>query len=260
MNPSLFHIYGPIYIQSYGLAIAVGLIIFIWLIQKHPRFKQLHLEQSFTDILFVGIIAGIVGGRLLYILTEGPVTSWVDVIAIWQGGFSILGTIIAILLVVPWYIRYRNVPILPFFDLIAIHAGLLQAISRLGCFCAGCCYGSATYMPWGVCYTDPHSFAPLGVVIHPAQLYSVIGLLCIFLFMYYVAQKRLHFSGQLASCYVMLESIERFIVDFWRADQVYFYWDTYHILSANQIIAMMLSILGFTGMIYFTKQAHRSYE
>ncbi len=262
MRQALLNLYGPIGIHSYGVAIVIGLLVFTWLMQRHPRFKALGLDSCFTDILLVGTIVGVVSGRLFYILTEPEdIHSLYDIFAFWQGGFSILGTIIGILTVLPWYLRRCNVSIIGFLDLTSIHAGILQAISRIGCFCAGCCFGKTTTLPWGVYYTDTESYAPLYTTIHPTQLYSTIALLCIFLFMYFYAQKKFTIPGQLMSCYIMLESSERFIVDFWRADQTYFYFDTYQVLSANQYIALCLFMISSFAFIYlslFSRNTHES--
>lgn len=221
MKFKLLHIWGPFSIHSYGLFITLGIFAFTWLIRKHKQFTQLKLQNKFIEILMVGIISGLVGGRLLSIIVE-PETfnGLLEMIAFWQGGFSVLGSVLGVLAVVPWYLKKINVPILPFFDLAAIHAALLQSIARLGCFFAGCCYGITTHLPWATTYTDPQTIAPLHVPLHPTQLYSSATLFVIFLLMYFVIQNRFKKPGQLLTIYLMLASTERFIIDFWRADRV----------------------------------------
>ena len=241
MRYQIMHIYGPIAIYSYGLAITIGLLIFTFFIKRHPRFAQLGLQNKFTNILLIGILAALIGGRLLYFVTDMErIEQWSDLWAFWNGGFSILGSVLGGLLVLPWYLKRIGVPIIGLFDLAAIYVPLLQSIARVGCFFAGCCYGASTHLPWGVTYTDPESIAPLGTCIHPTQLYSSLTLLGIFALMYFVLQHHLKKPGQLATAYLMLIGTERFVVDFWRADRFFLFKQ--QMLSISQCIALGIMI------------------
>jgi len=242
---TLFTIYGPISVHSYGAMIAIGLLIFLYLIKRNNRFHTLKLENTFMGILLMGIVAGLVGGRLLFLATSPEMFSGpVDIIAFWQGGFRILGAVIAIILVLPLYLSWLKVPIIPLLDLLAIYAPLLQSVSRIGCFLAGCCHGTPTSRPWGIIYTDVQSAAPLYVCLHPTQLYSAIGLLIIFAAMYFLFQHKFSKSGQLISTYLILVSLERFLVDFWRGDR-----EARLLFSLDQQIAVILCISGIIGLI-----------
>jgi phosphatidylglycerol---prolipoprotein diacylglyceryl transferase len=233
----LLPIYGPFAINSYGLFIALGVSVSIWLIRRNKRFAALNVNNSFDEIVFVGIIAGVVGGRALAIISEPSLyPSWIDWIAFWQGGFSILGTILGVALIVPLYLRKLHIPIIPACDLVAIYAPLMQAISRLGCFAAGCCHGTPTECAFGVIYTNTNTIANFNIAVHPTQLYSSFLLLCTFLFMFFIAQNRFKIPGQLFATYLMLASTERFIVDFWRADRI---MSTAY-LSFHQLMALAI--------------------
>jgi phosphatidylglycerol---prolipoprotein diacylglyceryl transferase len=238
-SPELIHIHGPFGIQYYGLFIALGIIITVLAIRRNKRFKQLHLENKYLDIIVVTIIAGCVGGRLLEVISEPSLyPHWYDWFALWQGGFSILGSIIGIIITVPFYLKKINVPIIPLFDLVSIYAPLCQSIARLGCFTAGCCYGVATNSICAVIYTNPNTLAACNVPLHPTQLYSSAILFCIFLFMYFVAQRICIKDGQLFTMYLTLAALERFCVDFWRADRIMIG----NVLSFHQIVALCIII------------------
>ncbi len=242
---TLFNVYGPISIHSYGLMIAIGLLAFLYLIKRNPHFHALKLEDSFMGILLVGIIAGLVGGRLLFLATAPEFfTGLFDLIAFWQGGFRILGAVIAILITLPVYLSLVKVPIIPLLDLLAIYAPMLQSISRIGCFLAGCCHGIVTTRPWGIIYTDTQSSAPLYVCLHPTQLYSAIGLMIIFTGMYFFFQHRFAKPGQLISIYIALVSLERFVIDFWRGDR-----EAGPMFSLDQQIAAALFIAALIGLV-----------
>lgn len=241
MGRVLLNICGPISIYSYGATIAIGALIFIWFVQKDERFNQLQLQSRFSEIFFIGLLSAIMGGRIFHVLgSSEPCGNWLQLIAFWEPGFSILGSIIGVLCIVPMYLQHMRIPIVRFFDLIATYAGLLQGISRLGCFFAGCCFGCETSVPWSVQYTDPDSMAPLYRYLHPTQIYSALTLIAIFMFMYFIARKYLHIPGQQLAIYLALVCLERFIVDILRGDREFVYGSTF--ISFHQLVALCLLI------------------
>lgn len=222
MYKEIIHIYGPIAIQSYGFCIAVGLYLTIFLMQRHPQFKKLRVENHLSSLLFVSVFSGLLGGRILYTISHPTdIGSVLDFFAYWHGGFSVLGCVIALCVMLPVWLFICKIPILQFLDLLAIYAPLLQSISRIGCLCAGCCYGLPCQLPWAIKYHDSLSIAPLGVYLHPTQLYSSILLGAIFCLMYWIFQYRYTKPGQLLALYLFLSNAERFTVDFWRNDRIF---------------------------------------
>lgn len=223
MYPRVFHIYGPLWINSYGLMIAIGLGLFLWLCVRDARYKQVLGNFPLSNLVMVGIWAGIVGGRALFVLQNWYLfaDNWLEVFYPWVGGFSLLGTILALLIVYPLYLRRHHISILPFFDLAALYAPVLQTFARIGCFLAGCCYGAQAdrALWWAVTYAHPDSLAPLCVRLHPTQLYSSVLSLMIFCIMYFVVQRVAKRPGQILCVYLMLELAARFVVDFWRGSR-----------------------------------------
>lgn len=250
MRYQLLPLFGPFAIHSYGLFITIGLFAFLWLTPKDKRFKNLNVSDHFFSIVAVGIGATLLGGRLLYIISE-PVHAfhYTDLFNFWEGGLSILGGIIGIAVIVPLYLRHLSIPIIPFFDLVTTHIGLMQGIARIGCFFAGCCYGKPCSSFWAVYYTDPLSIAPQNVWIHPTQLYSAGLSFGIFFLMYFIFQHYYKKPGQLLSLYLVFTTSERFIVDFWRADRV---MTVGQLLSFNQYIALALGLVSILFFMYCT--------
>jgi phosphatidylglycerol---prolipoprotein diacylglyceryl transferase len=239
-SPHLFHIYGALNIQVYGFFIVLAIFITVWAIRHNKRFKDLHLEPVYLDITLITIIAACFGGRLIEIISEPELyQNWSDWYSIWQGGFSALGAILGVICITPLYLKRLRIPVLPTCDLVAIYAPLLQSIARLGCFAAGCCYGTCTDSPLGVIYTHSHTLALQGIPIHPTQLYSSLLLFIIFLGMYLIGQKIFKKPGQLLFLYLILVSGERFMVDFWRADRIMIN----SALSFHQIIALSIILI-----------------
>ena len=255
MPPILLHIYGPIAIHSFGLMIMLGLIVTLYLLHHDKPLTKLISHNQLGTIFQISFIAGIIGGRSWFLITNPSIiTHWTDCFTVWAGGLSILGAVIAIITTLFTYFYYTKLPALKILDRIALYTPLLQSISRLGCFFAGCCYGQPTNLPWGVVYKHFDSLAPLHVTIHPTQLYSSLFLACIFIIMlcfdrYYQHKK----SGQMLALYIMLISLDRFLIDFLRDDQEFFVQPgLFGTLSIQQALALCLFIGAFTMISFIT--------
>lgn len=255
MYPNICQIYGPLYLNSYGLAIFIGILVFIKLANNNKRREKLTSKDNFINIVVYGTLVGVVGGRLLDVLNNYKNYSLYEALAFWEPGYSVLGSIISITIFLFWYLRKEKIPVSPFLDLVGIYAPLLQSISRIGCFFAGCCFGAKTNLPWAITYTHPdlathaaYMFTP----IHPTQLYSSAILFVAFLIMLHLA-KVVKTPGLLFTSYLMLSASERFIVDFWRADREFYNIELLKILSIHQWISMVIFMLSFFGFIYLFK-------
>ncbi len=213
MNPILLPIYGPVSIQAWGFMIVLGLLITTYLMRRDPS-KDMTDDQLYT--LITGcIIWGVIGCRLLYIVTTPDMTLWDRVFSL--SGGAILGGIIADILFIVWYAKHIGKPAFKVLDFVGLYTPFLYSFGRIGCFFAGCCYGAPTTIAWAVTYTHPESAAPLCVALHPSQLYSSASLAVIFIFLYWI-RPRLSHSGQLISLSVFLMSMERFVNDFFREE------------------------------------------
>jgi phosphatidylglycerol:prolipoprotein diacylglycerol transferase len=260
MLKTILHIYGPFSINSFGTLIAIGVLVFIALVLRDPRAKKIIAPSVFIDTVALSIVLAILGGRLLFFATEGNMLAhWQEFFLVWSGGFSILGTVLAVIIGLLFYLRYKAVPIVPYFDLVAVYAPLLQGISRIGCFLAGCCHGMQTQVAWAISYTDTESIAPLYVPLHPTQLYSAGLYFGIFLCMYFCARTMFEKPGQLFCMYLMLMSLERFSVDFFRGDRDFFCDPPFGLsplLSINQWIALGIFGVGVMLFVYSSCSGH----
>jgi phosphatidylglycerol---prolipoprotein diacylglyceryl transferase len=236
MHPKLLHIYGPLFINSYGVAIAIGLLLLVFLASKDSILKKYLTRDQLYALIMLGICSGIVGGRALYLATNwSDIQHWYEICAVWQGGLSITGVIISVLIFTCSYLWLHGIPLLTVTDRFAIYAPLAQACGRVGCFIAGCCYGTMCNQPWAITYTNQDVFAPLYLPLHPAQLY-------------YYAQKMGLKTGQLTFLYLMLAGLERFVVDFWRGDRAFFASDMYT-LSIHQLLSGGIVIMACVALI-----------
>jgi len=217
MHPVLFRL-GPLTIHTYGALIACAFLVCIFLATREARRKGIDPDRV-TDLGLYILIAAIAGSRILQVAVEYRyyMEHPAEIIQIWKGGLVFYGGFIAALFTSVWYLRKHSLPVWKMGDTLAPFIPLGQAIGRLGCFTAGCCYGAPTDLPWGVTFSDPDTLAVMGVPLHPTQLYESAGSLLIFvgLFAY---RKRAKFEGQVFWLYVMLYSVLRFTVEFFRGD------------------------------------------
>ena len=229
MYPTLLHIYGPLYIYSYGFMIVLGLVIYSWFTLNNPRHKGIVTTDQFFSIVSWAIISGLVGGHLLSVITEDP--SLESLLSF--DGFSILGTIIGVIAFLLVYFAWYRTPVLPLLDFFSAYAPIIQGFGRIGCFLAGCCYGKSSTMPWAITYTNSAVEAPLCIALHPSQLYSALLLFGIAIFLGGWLQYRLKKPGYVFGFYVALISIERFVIDFFRYDHT-------SLISPYQVLSLLL--------------------
>jgi phosphatidylglycerol:prolipoprotein diacylglycerol transferase len=125
------------------------------------------------------------------------------------------GLILALLFSIV-YIRRQAMPLLPTMDAFAPGIAIGQAIGRLGCFAAGCCWGRECDLPWGVRFRSQEAAAvPLDKTLHPVQLYESAADLAIFFLLCRRFGKR-HANGEVIALYLVLYSTARFIIEFYR--------------------------------------------
>jgi phosphatidylglycerol:prolipoprotein diacylglycerol transferase len=243
----------PIRLYTYGacmvLGLALAVVIFVWYSRRGHELFDLYL------LALVTFLAGLLGSKLLFIVANFgyyrdlgfPLTDLAMSGMVWYGGV-LLGVPAALV-----YVLIRRMKFLVLFDAAAPAMSVGHLWGRIGCFMAGCCYGSPTDLPWGVSF-PPRSVAfiellekdviPLGstatMPLHPTQLYEAAGelaiLACLLVFSRY---KR--FSGQVAGLYLVLYALMRFAVEFARGDM---FRGGLVGLSTSQLVSIPLLLVG----------------
>ena len=175
-----------------------------------------------------------------------------------RAGGVFYGGFIAAVLFAWWYVRVHGLPLWKVFDAYAPGIALGLGIGRLGCFAAGCDYGKPTGAFLGVVFTNPIanqvSGTPLGVRIHPTQLYESLACVLIFavLMLLYRHKK---FDGQIFAAYLGLYAVVRFGVEFLRGDpdRGFVFGGA---ISTSQLIAVLA--VGVATILYWRLRGHRS--
>jgi phosphatidylglycerol:prolipoprotein diacylglycerol transferase len=243
-------LYGSLAIQGYGVALCCGVLVALWAATRHSWCHEIIGVEPFLDVVSYGIV-GIIGARVLHIITEWHVyDSWIDLLKVWEGGLSILGTVIALLIFIPWYTHKRNIPLLLMLDLCGLYAPLIHAIARIGCWSAGCCGGIASTMPWAI--ADEY-----GCFVHPTQWYSSLIFLLGFCMMRWIVLPHYYRAGLMITLYVLLIGAERWTVDWWRGDRIFM--QALPLFSVHQYVAIGLFLTGMV-MWYCLISRHERHE
>ena len=217
MYPILFR-FGDFTVHTYGVLLAVGFLLAVFLARDRARRAGID-PNVMLDMSFYILLAAILGSRLFYVVTNWPefAGSPIDAVKFWRGGLVFYGGLICASLVGVWYVRKGRLNLSKMADVVAPSIALGQALGRLGCFSAGCCYGNPTTVPWAVTFRNPESLAPIGVPLHPTQLYESAATFGIFLALLSMHRWE-RFQGRLLWYYLLFYSTARFIIEFFRGD------------------------------------------
>ncbi|HUJ22875.1 MAG TPA: prolipoprotein diacylglyceryl transferase [Bryobacteraceae bacterium] len=220
MFPEVFRI-GGFFLPTYGLLVAIAFLTALWVIGRLAVKSGLSQESVLNLGIYVAL-AGIVGAKLLMIALDPAVRGeWREIFSLstLQAAGIFYGGFVAALAVAFLYMWRKHLPALRTADVFAPGLALGHAIGRLGCFSAGCCWGVQTHLPWAVVFTSPRANelvgVPLGVPLHPTQLYESAGELIIFAALYW-RFLRPHHEGSIVSLYLVLYGFLRFLVEFVR--------------------------------------------
>jgi phosphatidylglycerol:prolipoprotein diacylglycerol transferase len=167
------------------------------------------------------ILGGVAGGHLYYLAAGSDVPWWqygsADVLDVFRGQ-AIQGGFIGGGLAALVFLRLARAPVWPVLDVMSPAGAAAQALTRVGCFLAGCCHGSPAPTALGVVYTDPASLAPRGVPLYPAQLFESAALVGLAAYLFTRLRHRDAPDGRVFALYVGGYGVIRFVVQFFRGD------------------------------------------
>ncbi len=261
MYPKILDI-GPITIHSYGLLLAIAFIAGIWLASSLARKEGLNPDSIWNMGLII-IFSALVGAKILLFLSDFSYYSQnpkeIFSLATLRSTGVYYGGLLLALAASAIYLRKSNLPAWKVADLCAPGLALGQAIGRLGCLSAGCCFGKPTSVPWGITFTSRYAFdnvgVPLNTRLHPTQIYESVASLALFGYLMWRLSRK-HFTGQVILEFIVLYAGLRFVIEFFRDDDRGFVANG--LLSTSQFIGI-LTILGAAVAYYYlnrhTKEA-----
>ncbi len=253
MYPILIKI-GPFTLYTYGLMIAIGILVAVMVARHEAKRKSLNPDKI-ADLAFYLVIAGVIGARLFYVATTPSIFIHdpIEILRIWNGGLVFYGAFITALITCLIYLKKNRMPIWKTTDVFAPAVAIAHVFGRLGCFFAGCCYGKVCSLPWAVTFTNPNTLArPIGVGLHPTQLYDSINNLIIFSLLW-AFRRRMKFDGQLFWIYILLYGVNRSIIEQFRGDfRGDFLWGVF---SISQVIGCTMATLAVI-MLFLLHRRH----
>ncbi len=253
MYPTLLKL-GRLQIHAYGFLLAVSFLIGILWAMKRGEKRGISKDHVMDVGLYI-VISAILGSRLFYVVTHLDEFRgrWLDTINPFQrsgeigiAGLSMLGGVVLAILTIVVFCRIKKISILRFFDTAAPSLALGLALTRIGCFLNGCCFGKPGSFPWCVVFPDD---SPAGAILpelhlHPTQLYSSLYDFFMLGLLLWVDRKKRP-DGTVAVTFFILYGAFRFLIDFVR------YYETsvqFHLLGAaftfNQLISLLMALLG----------------
>ena len=252
---------GFLELTGYGLMMMVGFLMAGWVMQRELRRRKMNEEYA-SDIVVAGVIGGIVGAKLWYVvLTQDPSALTSRSGLVWYGGF--IGGTLAVYLN---GLRQR-VPTRLTMDLVAPGLALGYALGRVGCFMVQDDYGVPTSVPWGMRFPEglppttahrlnadfgipiPEGINPLDVVaVHPTQLYETAAMMVAFWALWRL-RGHARGTGWLMGAYLLFAGTERFLVELLRAKDD-------RILAGFTVAQLTSVLIAIAGVIIMARWAN----
>lgn len=231
---------GNFSIYWYSIFVLIAMIVASILIIRESKNNNLE-ENDIIDLLFWGLIIGILGARIYYVVfnLNYYLNNPLEIFAVWNGGLAIHGGILAALVFTIIYSKKKNIELLKLTDICVIGLIIGQAIGRWGNFFNGEAFGKVTTL---TSLQNLHlpKFIIDGMYIEgsyrePLFLYESIS--CIIGFIVLIVIRKLYKNlktGQLTSIYLIWYGITRIIIEYYRSDSL---------MLGNVKIAQIISLL-----------------
>lgn len=222
-------------IYWYGVIIAIGFLLGIIVALNVAKKVNITNDNIFDLVLYCTPVA-VVCARIYYVVFNiKEYDSFMEMIAIWEGGIAIYGAIIGAVVTAFVYSKIKNISTGDLFD-----AGLMgvitgQIVGRWGNFVNAEAYGYSTDSVFRMMIEG------VGTV-HPTFLYESVWNLVSLVILFFVVNKR-RFSGQVAYTYALLYGIGRFMIEALRTDSLYM-----GVFRVSQLVAIASVVIGMAGI------------
>ncbi len=254
INPVAFSI-GPFHVTWYGIMVALAVMTVVsWGVWQVKKGANISYDTIYTAAM-VGIPSGIVVSRLLHVIDQWEYYLQNPGRIIGAEGLTIYGAVLGAALGIWLYsLVSKKFQFGYFGDLIAPGIILSQAVGRVGCIINGCCFGLETDLPCAVIYQNPASYGPIGIPVHPTQLYEIVYDLAVFGVL--IALKgRFKPEGSLFLIYLSLYALWRIGVEFLREGTPFAFG-----LHQSQVISLVILFITIPVLAYRTRWVKRAPE
>ena len=254
MHPILFD-FGSFTLYTYGVLLAAAYLLGLQFALVRARTRGLD-RQRVMDLGIWIIVGALAGAKLLLLLTgfrqytQNPraILDLVRSAGVFYGG------LIAAVAVAFVYMRRYRMPLWTTTDVFAPGIALGHIVGRLGCLMAGCCFGRPTSMPWAITFHNAaaslNSDTPLGVPLHPTQLYEAGAELIILGVLLWLERRGRAFPGRTFWSYMLLYAVSRFLIEFYRGDLR----GAVGIFSTSQFLSLILAPLAVVMLVVLARR------
>lgn len=235
---------GPLTFHLYGLILALSILAGWFVAKKRAHLYQIPQKLFDDPILLVPLVLSIIGARLYHVLDYWSIykNDPYSILYIQNGGLGIFGVLAGFFLGLFIVSKVKKLNLLSLLDLVAPSMLIAQAIGRFGNFVNQEAFGPPTGLPWGI-YINPQNrpfqFSQ-STHFHPTFFYEAAIDAAFFILLIYLEKSRLPYSqgptsgsmrgrtlnhsftnykpGQTFAIYLILYSLGRFAVEFFRTD------------------------------------------
>ena len=215
---------GPITIYTYGVCVAIALIIGRYAISQYAYKSETPIFHFVFDNLIWMMLCLLVGSRLFFVLENLHLfrSNFFQIFALSQGGLSFFGGFIFVVTFLIITVRRQPFSFLQIFDLISPAVALGHSIGRIGCYFAGCCGGSLPFMPVQLC---------------SSLVQFLIFVTLIFVRFFFKPQK---YIGLTSGTYLFLHGLFRFTIEFYRS----YHDPVFYSLRMHQWMSLVMILVG----------------
>jgi prolipoprotein diacylglyceryl transferase len=262
LDPVLFWITDSFPLRYYGLFFALGILL-AYFVVKWIYGKEKVSVEDLDNLLIYIVIGTVVGARLGHVLFYDPSYYFSHPLEIFlpiakvQGTYEFVGFqglashggALGVLISIIVYTKKYRSNLFWVLDRVAIAAPITGAFIRLGNFMNSEIYGRPTNGNWGIVF-QREDLIPR----HPTQLYEAISYIIIFIILFYIynSTKKKNFRGILFGIFLILLFLARFIIEFFKENQMNF--EDELTFNMGQILSIPFILAGLTILILQRKQ------
>jgi len=277
MHPVLID-FGFFKLHTYGLMIALAFLVGMQLASREARRVDRSPAREFDkfilDLCFYILVWAMVGSRLLFIIVN-----WDDyahdlgkIIRIWEGGLVFYGGLIGATAFSIYYTRKHQYDFFQIADILIPYVALGSMFGRIGCFAAGCCWGSVVDSDFALGVQFPRESLAFGSMVrthlvgasdaftphvHPVQMYDACGELVIFVLLSLVRLRK-RFHGQIFLTFMFVYPLWRSTVETFRGDKERGTGVLGTPLSTSQFISACVALAAIATLIYLRRRLSES--
>lgn len=252
-DPIAIHVGHGIY--WYGIILALGLLAGLYLCMKQAKRFGL-TEDNVLDMILWATPCCIIGSRIYYVIfyldlyrnADGSL-DWGRMLAIWDGGIAMYGTVIVGILVAFIYCRVKKLKFTAMVDLCVMGLFLGQCIGRWGNFMNREAFGTATTLPWRMqLWVSQYQT----IEVHPTFFYESFWNLVGLLLAVFIVSRARRFDGENTCFYFLWYGLGRSWIEGMRTDSLYLFdWTFFgQPIRVSQALSIVL-VIGAAAVLFY---------